>query len=320
MTPEKKDFFLSVFEEFKRESQQKEEDLSLSESYLTEEIDHEILQHRDAHFAGDFKVMHDYYQEEHMRQHPEITLERIAYLAKIEAELNQNLAEVFLSEQEKQEVMAARHAYETLKELYLEKKEEGLFSRLLADLILTEDEDAEQEIEQIVLQDKKIVPYLIKIIASKEAYHPLFPGYGYAPYFAALCLGKIRDPAAITPLFEALNEETLFGEEVFLDALKNMGEPAKKYLLERLNSRPITKENSNAAYALTLFSPDLQIAETAFTNLKDPLVCKATLFATYLIFNLEGLKNTPLQQELRTWSQTAPLSASLQRELQAFYV
>lgn len=312
-----KDLFSSIFENLREESLDGEdEDSFLSENYLTEEIDHEILKHRDAHFAGDFKVMHDYYQEERMQQHPEIELERIEYLAQVEAELNQNLTELFLSQQEKEEIANALHAYGALKEIYLDEKKGDLFSRLLADLILAEDEEATEEIEQVVAQGSKIVPALISLLESKEAYNSLFPGYGYAPYFAILCLGKIKDPAAIRPLFEALSQEALFDEQVILEALKNIGEPAKKYLLRQIASHPITKENINAAYALTLFTNDSEVAKIAFEALQDPSVCASTLFSTYLIFNLEALKHTPLKEEVIIWSKAAPLSPSLHKELQ----
>src|SRR5947209_4757065 len=82
----KKDLFDSIFEEFKESTRAQAGMDPLTENYLTEEMDHEILKQRDAHFAGDFKVMHQYYQQDGLRQHPDIDLERIEYLAQIEAE------------------------------------------------------------------------------------------------------------------------------------------------------------------------------------------------------------------------------------------
>jgi hypothetical protein len=314
--PKDDDLFLSIFEELKQKyTASNEEKVSLSEHYLTEEIDHEILKQRDAHFAGDFKVMHDYYREERLRQHPDIELERIEYLAHVEAKLSKNLSNIFLSEEEKREVAAALQAYEALKEVYLDEEKQELFPRLIADLILAEDDEADEEIQQIVAQGSAIVPALIKLIESNEAYNPLFPGYGYAPYLAMVCLGRIKDPAAIAPLFEQLHRDMLFDEQVVLEALKQIGESAKHYLLKQIAFRPITKENTLAAYALTYFSEEEDVAKAAFENLKDPDTAHHTLFATYLIFNLASLQEGSLKKEILAWSAQSQLPPSLQKEL-----
>src|ERR1700722_14207481 len=80
-------------------------------SYLTDELDHTILMHRDAHFGGNFQTMIDYYDQEGIGVLPELDIERIQYLAEVELELQQDLSNVLLSAPEKEKIAAVKKAY-----------------------------------------------------------------------------------------------------------------------------------------------------------------------------------------------------------------
>lgn len=249
---------------------------------LTDALDHEILMQRDAHFGGDFTVMARHYQEERMTHHPEITLERIAYLAALEKAEKEDLAPLLLTGPEAERVARARHAYAQLKALY----EAPLLSplpRLIADLILTEEEMPEPEIAALVAYGKESIPALLQLLGADDSYDTLFPGYGYAPYYALLCLRRLPDPSAIRPLFGLLQRDLPFEDSVVLDALHAIGAPAKAFLLQVLRGKRITNDTLHAAYALAVFSEEEEVAHAAQEKLRDPEVQKMPLLRDYLL-------------------------------------
>ncbi len=289
------------------------------ESYaLTDELDHEVLMHRDAHFGGDFNVMFAYYQEENIGIHPDLDIERISYLAEVEKQLGQDLAPLILTGTEAEHVARARRAYEKLKEIYEIDEEEEIsrFPRLIADLILTESEEPEDEIEAIISQGTRIVPELLQIIKSDDAYDPLFPGYGYAPYLAIVCLGRIKDPSSVIPLFEILGRDMIFDEEVVLDALAEIGESAKQFLLDIIKGRPITKDTINAAFALTVFSTQSDVAITCFEQLQDAEILEKSLLRSYLLYNCEGIRGTPYEEALAKMIDNPELPSDFRKEIE----
>lgn len=300
-------------EEFDEEN---EESSELS-SDLTDEIDHQILMHRDAHFGGDFKVMLDYYSlDTHIGIHPDFDFERIAYLADVEKEIGQDLAPLVLTGVEAESVAHSRRAYEKLKEIYSLEEETNPIPRLLADLVLSEEEEPLQEIEAIVDESERIVPDLLALIKSDEMYDPLFPGYGYAPYLACMCLGKIGAAEAVVPLFEMLSRPIVFDELVILEALYEIGEAAKKFLINVVRSRPLTQDNSNAAFALTVFSNDLKVAVACLEQLQDPIVQDKPLLRVYLLSNCEALKGTNYRDALVKLSEDTQVPSDLRSEVQ----
>lgn len=292
-----------------------EQFLEEEEYQATEAADHEILMHRDSHFGGDFETMIDYYRKEGVGVHPDIDLERIVYLYQVEKELGQNLAPLLLTGPEAERVARAREAYKQIKEIYALKNEKNPIPRLLADLILSEEEEPEAEMEKIVAQGEKSVPYLIEILKSEEAHDPLSPGYGYAPFLAIQCLGKIRDERAIIPLFEALGKESLFDEETILEALRDIGEGAKKFLLKVLESRPLTEDNINAAFALSGFGDDPEIAQRSFEQLKDPKARQSYIFVSYLLSNCYELKETRYKKDFIAFSDDPQLDSAIRSEM-----
>lgn len=333
MTNEKKrKSFLSIFDEItqanlggKKEDQNGHSYLGLNgeneeENHpfaLTDEQDHEILMHRDAHFGGDFATMLHYYaEEEQIGINPDFDSERIEYLANVEKELKQDLSKSLLSEGERLQITRVKEAYQKLKEIYEIEEEKSTFPRLLADLILSEKEEPEEEIERVVSAGKAIVPDLIEIIKFDDAYDPLFPGYGYAPYLAIICLGRIGEERAIVPLFECLGKEMVFEEDVILEAFFNIGKPAKEFLIRTLKGRPLTNDNVNAAFALCAFADDVDVAILSFLQLQDPDVQDKPLLRLYLVCQCNALQNTEYQAAFEKMAQDEKIPADLRKEVE----
>lgn len=326
--PEKKKPFLSLFTELSEKNEipnghhypssvensyEQENDDS---TFLTDEMDHQILMHRDAHFGGDFEVMLDYYNaDEGIGINPEFEIERIDYLAEVEKEIGEDLAPLILSGVEAEAVGKARQAYSQIKSIYEIEDEQNIFPRLIADLILSEEEEPLQEIEAIVEQGKNILPNLLALLQADDFFDPLFPGYGYAPYLAILCLGKIGDSSAIIPLFETLSKTIIFDEMVVIESLAEIGNPAKEFLLKTIQSRPITQDNTNAAFALTAFSHDPKVAISCFEQLHDSEIQDKPLLRTYLICNCDALDKTLHREAFIIMAQNQSLPSEMRSEM-----
>jgi hypothetical protein len=282
---------------------------------LVDSIDHEILMHRDVHFGGKFPIMLDYYRQEGKGVQPEFDIVRIERLALLEEQLKQNLAALFLAAPEIQKVADAREAYKQLRAIYQVKKPKTPYPRLIADLILSEEEEPEAEISAIVAEKDKIVPTLIDILRSEELYDPLFPGYGQAPFLAIQCLGRIGDKRAIISLFEALGEGDFFADDQIVKALKAIGEPARDFLLHVLNGRPINEDNEKAAIALIAFKEDEGVANYCFDLLQKPDVQKDPCLPTYLVLACAGLKDPVRRQALKVMALDSHLPSLLREDI-----
>jgi HEAT repeat protein len=258
---------------------------------LADAIDHEVLMHRDAHFGGLFSVMLEYYRNEGKGVQPDFTIKRIERLALLEDQLKENLAALFLTSQEAQRVADAREAYETLRAIYGVKNPKNIQPRLIADLILTEDEEGEDEVNAIAAEKEKIVPALIQLLANEQYHDPLFPGYGMAPPLIVKCLGAIGDKKAIISLFEALGKDDFFTDEQILKAFKMIGDPAKAFLLKVLEGRPLNEDNERAAIALVAFKDDPEVASACFELLKQPDIQKDICLSTYCALACAGLQD-----------------------------
>jgi hypothetical protein len=281
---------------------------------LSDALDNMILMHRDAHFSGNFDAMLDYYHKEGKGISQEFDLERIQTLAHLEKKSGQNMAGSLLSGAQAEHVARAKESYKNLRDLYDTPKVPRQ-ALLIADLVLAEEENPEKEIAAIVAEKSGIVRSLIEVLRAEDLYDPLFPGYGHAPALAAKCLGIIGDKRAIFYLFENIGDEDVFNEEIILDALKAIGEPAKEFLLKILHSKPINFDNERAATALIHFKDDPQVAEACLQLLSDPLVLSHETFATYLTLACEGLTDKEKQQQFRNLSTNPNLSESLRRDI-----
>lgn len=279
------------------------------------ENDIAILMHRDAHFGGSFLIMIDYYQRGGKGISPDFELSRILELAEEEKITGGNLAALLLGPREAEEVKRAKDSYQAFRELYTVKAPKSPYPVMIADLILSEDEEPVKEQEAIIAEKGAIVSSLLALINSEDMYNPLFPGYGKAPTLAAYCLGKIGDKRAIIALFENLGKDTFFEDEISINALKSIGEPAKEFLIRVLHGQPINEDNEKAAIALISFDPDPQIARTCFDMLLKLDLKKDAFLATYLILACQHLQD-PLSREAFEAFATKPLPKELKIDCQ----
>ncbi len=282
---------------------------------MVDAIDHEILMHRDAHFGGLFSIMLDYYRQEGKGVQPEFDIARIEHLAHLEEQLKQNLAASFLAANEMQKVADAREAYQKLRAIYEVKKSKTPYPRLIADLILSEEEEPEVEIAAIAAEKDKIVPMLIDLLRSEELYDPLFPGYGQAPFLAVQCLGRIGDKRAIISLFEALGQSDFFADDQIIKALKAIGKPARDFLLHVLNGRPLNEDNEKAAIALIAFKDDEEVANHCFDLLQKSDVQKDPCLPTYLVLACAGLQDPLRRQAFKVMFHDSHLPSLLREDI-----
>ena len=56
---------------------------------ILDELDTEILKHRDAHFGGNFQVMIDYYEQEGIGVVPDFDIDRIVELHELQEKLGE---------------------------------------------------------------------------------------------------------------------------------------------------------------------------------------------------------------------------------------
>jgi hypothetical protein len=95
---------------------------------------------------------------------------------------------------------------------------------------------------------------------------------------------------AIRPLFELIGSAEFDTESAALQALRTIGKEAKKFCIEQLKCRPITKNNERAAILASSFELDDELAECILSELEDPEVQKKEHLATYLVLALSELK------------------------------
>lgn len=269
----------------------------LEEFPVTNAMDIAILMHRDAHFGGRFDLMLDYYGKGGKGVNPEFDIDRIILLSEYEKKINQNLAGLLLSGPDAERVAEAKEAYKKLRDLYDTEKPYNKIPLLIADLILSEEEEPKEEIDAIVKEKGLAVKALLELLRSEDFHDPLFPGYGLAPNFAVTCLGLIADKRAIVTLFESIGSGDFFDEDMALSALRAIGAPAKEFLLKVLHGRPLNMDNEKAAIALITFKDDPEVANACLNLLRDPEVRKQTLLATYLVLACEGLTDEEKKQE-----------------------
>jgi hypothetical protein len=261
---------------------------------LLDEIDLEILMHRDAHFGGNFNIMIEYYENEGVGTVYDFDIDRIIELRDIQEELGEDLSAKLLPLPIFEEIQRSKNLYQSLREIY---ETNAKIPKLITDLILSEDEEPLTEIKAIIDEGENMVDPLIDLLNSVDFYNPLFPGYGRTPAFAAVCLDKIGNPKAIPHLFQALGGENLDLEEVFVASLVSFGDKAKEFLLKKLAGTPLNKDNMNAAMALAFFPLDENIAKAALSMLQDDSHLTNETFAPYLICLCEALQ-TPEDRKL----------------------
>lgn len=283
---------------------------------IREEEDVFILLHRQIHFGGKFSVMIEYYEAEGVGVHPEISIRRLYELQSLEQELDQNLAELFLVEEHYDIIQDSLHLYNQLKELYQSNAQEQELA--VADLILSENEDPEEEIDRIVKCGEKALPLLIELIQNEKLKNSLYPGYGRAPVHAARCLGMIGSEKAIRPLFEMLGSFDSFDEQEAISALRNLGEKSCLFLLKILEGQPITEDNERAAYALTHFSEREEVGKTAAALLQRPEILAFPSFSQSLVLLTEKVRDKTLQNNLLALADSPKCPQEVKEEILFF--
>jgi hypothetical protein len=272
------------------------EDEEFEDFPMAYSIDNLILMHRDAHFSGNFALMVDYYQKEGKGISKEFDLPRIQELQALQVQTGKDPALLMLSGPEIEKVAQSKQAYKALRDLYAVKKPKNQHPQLIADLILSEEYEPDAEIKAIVAEKGAIVPALVDVLRNQDFYDPLFPGYGQAPALIAKCLGLIGDKRAIISLFEAIGEGDFFNDDIVLDALRAVGEPAKQFLLKVLHARPLNHDNEQAAVALVGFKKDPEVSTACLHMLKEIDLAKNETLATYLVLCCEGLAEQQRQE------------------------
>lgn len=236
---------------------------------LLDEGDALAVIERETHFGSNFSVMRDYYQNTQSPGiHPEISLEQIDRLAAFETAHKKDLV-ALLSPSDIALIDEAKNAYAQLKQLYQIQSEQIIPAQRLADLILSEDEDPTEAIEALAALGEKALDPLLGLIEDERFYQSCFPGYGRAPELAAYCLKKLKHPRAISVLFHRIGKGDFFFEDVVLETLAAIGEPARQFLERKLTSTPITEENEKAAMSLVHFPPCEQLIERVIALLQD---------------------------------------------------
>lgn len=273
-----------------------------------------ILMHRDVHFGGKFDMMLQYYENEGKGTVEEIEIDRIRELQTIEKEAGQNLAALLLSGSDAEKIGHAKSAYKRLRRIY-ENEKSTLHEKLIADLILTEEENPKAEIAAIVAEKGAIIPALLELVRSEDYHDSLYPGYGLAPKLATQCLGLIGDKRAIITLFEELGSSDFFDDDLAIEALKMIGKPAKEFLLKVLHGKPYTFDNERAAMALLQFEDDPDVPEACLKLLKELNLKKDSVLASYLILACEGLKDSEQRQELLKLAERAEIPNSLIQDI-----
>ncbi|WP_213358269.1 hypothetical protein [Chlamydiifrater phoenicopteri] len=212
-----------------------------------------ILLLREAHFSGSFEEMKECYaDEDFLGADPDISIEDIDYLAKIESSNETILTQALLSERDWEEIQKAKAAYE-----FLEDSDPESLTGKIANLILTAPFSTSLDRDAVIAEGEAIVPDIIKILDTLDLFHPLFPGFGLAPQRLIDCLGHIRSPLAIRPLFEMIGSpQTAEYDDEIASALAKIGSPAKQFLFSLLSSSPITKDHETASFCLAYFDDD----------------------------------------------------------------
>ena len=276
-----------------------EDDRDVEEFPIAYSIDNLILMHRDAHFGGDFNFMLDYYKKNGRGVSIEFDIERIQEVADTQHAEGKDLSPLFLTGAEAERVANARKLYKNLRGICESSSKKNSIPKLIAELILSEEEELPAVIDAVAAEKTAIVPSLIDLLRSEDFYDPLAPGYGQAPMLAAECLGRIGDKRAIISLFEAIGSGDFFNEDTVLHALKVIGEPAKKFLLTVLQGKPLTSDNDQAAVALIVFKDDPEVSTACLKMLKELDIAKHLPLATYLVLACEGLSSSQEWDELQ---------------------
>lgn len=268
-------------------------------SPLVEEEVIDILKHCAAHFGDRLDLMLAAYQMERAAAVLDVGLEEIERLIEMERAGQDKLAPLLLSGADAEEIAAARKAYSALRDIYDVEEELTDIPRLMADLILSEEEEPTAEIAAIVARGRDMVTPLVELLTNDLFSNPLFPGYGRAPSLAAICLGKLKAKSAIPQLFDSIGRSDFFADDILIKALAEMGEEGISFVIDRLHSRPVGPDNVKAAMVLAGLPPSEAIANAAWEQLQEPQIRSSGDHALYLTLCCSSLMDPTRRQQLK---------------------
>lgn len=281
---------------------------------FTEAIDLEIIMLALAHFDGSLSSMVD--ALENTPHHPlsSTPIERVKIVADWQNRHNQDMI-TLLPMRAKAAVEESLHMKKQMQES-IEQDPDSIDSKV-CELILFLHEDPYMLIDQLVIEQKKALPPLLKALENKKLFDPLYPGFGHSLLYVIDALKGIEDSKAIEPLFIALLEQNNFLEDRLLDALASFESSTEKYMLQILEKRPFTIQSSYAAKVLNyLKTPEVALA--AVDALCDPSIAKHPALASYLISLLDALEEEDRTSVLKQLLEETHLSKEHQEEIKLF--
>jgi len=228
----------------------------MEEISLLEEEVLEILLHRDIHFGSQWSIMEDY-----RGKGATFEPEEVAKVRQMEEAAGENLAPLLFSEGDMKLVAKVRSLYQGLRDLCEQEEVKQPYPKLIAELILAEEDEEVEALEGVMREGKAIVPELLKLATHPEFAGPLYPGYGKAPLLAIYALARMGDRRAIVPLFELVGHESLEVEGAAVAALGQFRDDAEPFLLNILEGDTITPDTERAAIVLTTFPYSKEIQQ-----------------------------------------------------------
>ena len=284
---------------------------------LLNEIDKEILMHKEIHFQGEFPIMLAYYRQNGKGTYRDFTANRIEFLENLEKSMGTNLAKATLPDPAHEKIKHAREVYTNLKDLYDESPSRKI-PLLLANLILSEEELPEKEIHALTHAGNDAVGYVCEILKEPYFYDVLYPGYGKSPALAALVLKKMQDPSCIPTLFQALS---LFAsqenEDAIIDALVSFGSECESFIIKKIQRKPFSKDNENAAIILNQFPTTPELAHFCIDQLLKVDPQKHEIFCMYLLFTASAATDPQKIESIKAYREKCP--PTLQNEINLIF-
>ena len=222
-----------------------------------------------------------------------------------------HMADDILPEHAKSDVIFAKELYKKFRDCYDESDE---LPKKLADLLLSESWDPQNEIAALMPFCKRAIKPLVEILLQDYFYNPLNPGYGRGPINAAIALKTMGNTDAIPHLFNALGK-SFSVDEVIINALMSFGKDGVEFLQDRLKGMPYTEDNYKAAMALASFPINDETAEIALNLLQHKETFAHPPFVSYLICICEGLENSVERETFAKIANSKELDKHLREEM-----
>lgn len=279
---------------------------------FTDAVDLEILLLGYAHFDGDFSFFKQ--TLESVPSHPLYSYPK-ERLEKIFHHMEHTSEDLFPLLP-----LKAQQAVEQSKKMLIEMQKnlhdypDSVESKVDA-LILTVGQDPYSLIDELVMEAKESLSYLIKALKNPLLNDPLYPGFGTSIPKIVDALKGIQDPQAIPHLFHSLLEQNSKNEDALLDALASFEGEARSFLVGILEKRPFSLESSYAAKALNLLKNE-DVGLVAIDQLCDSEVNKHPALINYLILLLDHLPQEEHSSLLKQLLEETHFSDAHRKEIQ----